>query len=139
MKKHKILLLLLAISVTRCPNSSGSTSAGGDTPAPPANPALSLLNNYGQTVHIEVFTGTNLEYRDGQVLGKAAPTKLLPASGTIPTAVANGASLTFSITSGQSFILIVGVGSAYNYLNDAVYADVTSNRTVILDATGRLN
>lgn len=141
MKKNTITALFMFLALyTACQKNDSSTTSGtGTTTTTPTNPSCSFVNNYGSQVYIEIYTGTSLSYSEGRVYGKDTPVKIIPASGSTPQVVANGGNQSFSLTSGQNIIIVVGISSAFYYVNDAGFSNVTTNKTFTLDASGRIN
>lgn len=143
MKNRKFihyLFVLLAISLTiyskdlNCKCEAGkSSSSGGSTPVP-VSPKLWVTNNYGTTIAYELWRGTDLEYREGNVLGNS-----LNKIGS-STGLANGSTSSPAITvsNGTSVILIVGVVDMGNYIyvTHAVFNALTADKTFIVKATG---
>lgn len=137
-----ILTLLLTMKATsggcECKSSSSSSSATS-TPAPPPNPQINIANQYGPTATVayEIWTGSNLEYRNGTVYGDN-----LTRAASLST-IGNGAtqnSVT-TISYDTAFLVVFGVldGATYVYITNKVVNNYKSTATFTLLANGTVN
>lgn len=138
------LFALLAISLTmhataeKCDcktSSSGSTV----TVLPPPNPTVGVQNSYGGGISIgyEIWTGTNLQYKEGVVYGDSLSkvyTQAALSDGSSNSSVA-------TINYDGSFIIVVGVndGGQLIYITSQVFQNFKNSRTLTLTANGTIN
>lgn len=141
MRTFFLMIFSLLVTLTVSCEKSGSSTTGGNgtTTTTATTPSCSFVNNYGTQVYVEIYTGTNLSYSEGRVYGKDTPVKIVPASGSTPQVVSNGGSQAFSVTSGQNIIVVVGVSGSFYYVNDATFSNITTSKTITLDAAGKIN
>ena len=113
-----------------------------DTSAPlPITQFLWFVNHYQDTVVLEVWTGTDLEWRNGTVLGHGLTA--LPDQNARSTPLAPNARRRISPRQQTELLAIVGLpdkttASAPNLLSSRRFLDVSPGDTIVLDTQGLL-
>jgi len=113
-----------------------------DTSKPiPITQFLWFVNHYQDTVVLEVWTGTDLEWRNGTVLGHGLTA--LPDQNARSTPLAPNARRRISPRQQAELLAIVGLpdkstASAPNLLNSRCFLNVATGDTIVLDTQGLL-
>lgn len=107
----------------------------------PITQFLWFVNHYQDTVVLEVWTGTDLEWRNGTVLGHGLTA--LPDQNASSTPLAPNARRRISPRQQIELLAIVGLpdkttASAPNLLNSRRFLNVTPGDTIVLDTQGLL-
>lgn len=136
----RAMLILLTLVLTMKASSGGceckSSSSDSSATTPPPNPQVSVQNLYGVAVSYEIWTGSNLEYREGTVYGDNL-SRIVSI-----TNIGNGAtSSAATISYNGSFLLVIGVldGSSYVYITNRAVNGYTTTRTFTLQSSGTIN
>lgn len=112
-----------------------------DTSVVPITQFLWFVNHYQDTVVLEVWTGTDLEWRNGTVLGHGLTA--LPDQNARSTPLAPNARRRLSPRQQTELLAIVGLpdkttASAPNLLSSRHFLDVSPGDTIALDTQGLL-
>ena len=141
-RRHLIAIFAIAFTLhatntQSCDCKSSSSGSTSSTPSPPPNPKVSVTNNYGVSIGYEIWTGSNLEYKEGTVYGDS-----LSRIVSLKT-LANGStdSDTATISYDGSFIIVVGVldSTQYIYVTSLVVKNLQTDRSLSVTSGGSVN
>jgi len=138
MKTHTIFTVVVALAVSLVLDCQTKANSDGTvTVLPPPDPKVHIQNSYGAQVSVEIWTGTDLEYKEGKVYGNSL-SRL-----TNLTDIANAAtgSNLATITYGGTFLIVVGVNDAGTriYVTSRKITGYLNTTTYTVTSSGAIN